>query len=186
MNNIIGKQFDGWGDSMFRQAKSDDIPVIMDIIKKTIVEMQAVNNPQWGEHYPQGKDFLADIEQGWLYVLERNGVVVAFVSLNTVQGKSYPKIQWQDNSTALVMRRLGVDNSLRRSGIATTLLGCIEDFARRQNISVLKMDTFCRNEEMNKFAIKHGFIHRATLCILDIEEPFFFYEKILNKNNLNP
>lgn len=165
---------------MFRKAVKDDVPAIMSIIKKTIQDMKTVQNPQWTDNYPQSSDFIADIEKGWLYVLTDNlNTVVAFVCLNTIQGKSYPYITWQDNSTPLVMRRLGVDHSYRRQGIATQLLLEIENLAHSLNISVIKMDTFCRNTEMNNFATKHGFVHRATRCILDIDEPFYFYEKNL-------
>ena len=164
---------------MFRKAKAQDVPQIMDIIRETVAEMQSYNNPQWDEHYPAASDFLADIKECWLYVLEENQEIIGFVCLNNVSGKSYPKITWQDTSTPLVMRRMGVKPSCRRRGVAQQLLQHIEDIAKSSGISVIKMDTFCRNDKMNAFVKKNGFIHRGTVCIWDIEEPFYFYEKNL-------
>lgn len=164
---------------MFRQATEADIPQIMEIIGATVQEMKSYNNPQWDEHYPLAADFQADIEQNWLYVLEEDQVIQGFVCLNTVSGKSYPKISWQDSSTPLVMRRMGVRPASRRNGIAAKLLLQAELLAKEQGITVIKMDTFCRNDKMNSFARKNGFIHRGTVCIWDIDEPFYFYEKVL-------
>lgn len=164
---------------MFRKATAQDVPQIMEIIRETVVEMQSYNNPQWDEHYPAANDFLADIQESWLYVLEDSQEIIGFVCLNNVSGKSYPKITWQDTSTPLVMRRMGVKPSCRRRGVAKQLLQHIETMAKDSGISVIKMDTFCRNDKMNAFVKKNGFIHRGTVCIWDIEEPFYFYEKNL-------
>ena len=164
---------------MFRKAVAEDVEQIMTIIAQTVQEMKTDNNPQWDEKYPQAQDFLADIERGWLYVLEASGQIQGFVCLNNIEGKSYPKIAWENTTTPIVMRRMGVNPICRRQGIAGQLLAQIEALAKKNNISVLKMDTFCRNDKMNAFARKNGFVHRGTVCILNITEPFYFYEKVL-------
>lgn len=164
---------------MFRQATSADLPHIMEIIQETVQEMKAYNNPQWDEHYPLAADFQADIEQSWLYVIEEAQAIQGFVCLNNIVGKSYPKISWQDESTPLVMRRMGVRSNSRRRGIARKILEHAELLAKQRGLSVIKMDTFCRNDKMNAFALKNGFVHRGTVCIWDIPEPFYFYEKVL-------
>lgn len=43
---------------MIRKATMEDIKDIMEIIRKTIIEMRTYNNTQWDENYPQKKILL--------------------------------------------------------------------------------------------------------------------------------
>lgn len=45
-----------------RSAIKADMPVILDIVAETIVQMHCEGNTQWDAQYPVVNDFLADVE----------------------------------------------------------------------------------------------------------------------------
>jgi GNAT superfamily N-acetyltransferase len=164
---------------MMRKAALEDLKDIMDIIKETIAEMHSYNNYQWDESYPKEKDFIKDIQSGCLFAAERDGKLLGFVCVNKIEPVEYSKLNWSSNEEAMVVHRMSVNPSSRRSGIGTELMNFTEELALKNNIAYLKTDTYSINTKMNALFVKCGYKLVGEMSFLGKERSFYCYEKIL-------
>lgn len=165
---------------MVRKAHSTDIKDIMKIIRETIAEMHSYGNTQWDENYPREKDFLKDIQKGDLYVSEREGNLVGFVCINKIEPAEYSDLPWSIQETAMVVHRMAVNPTYRRSGIGAELMKFTDEFALKNDIHYLKTDTYSINTKMNALFGKCGYKLVGEMSFLGKEKPFYCYEKVLN------
>lgn len=166
---------------MIRKAVLADLKDIMKIIKETIIEMHSYNNYQWDESYPQEKDFMKDIENGDLLVMERVGKLLGFVCINRIEPMEYSGLNWSLKEKAMVVHRMAVNPSSRRSGIGIELMNFVEEFSLKNQVAYLKTDTYSINTKMNRLFKRCGYKLVGEMSFLGKEEPFYCYEKVLNK-----
>ena len=165
---------------MVRVANFADIKDIMRIIKETIVEMHSYNNTQWDENYPQEKDFLQDIQNGDLYVCERDRNLVGFACINKIEPVEYTGLPWSIRETAMIVHRMAVSPAYRRSGIGTELMTFADEYALKNDVRYLKTDTYSINTKMNALFLRCGYKWVGEMSFLSKEKPFYCYEKVLN------
>jgi GNAT superfamily N-acetyltransferase len=152
----------------------------MKIIRETITEMHSYGNTQWDENYPKEKDFLMDIQEGDLYVSERNGILVGFACINKIEPAEYTGLLWSIQEPAMITHRMAVSPAYRRSGIGTELMNFADEFALKNNVQYLKTDTYSINTKMNALFVKCGYKWVDKMNFLGKEKPFYCYEKVLN------
>lgn len=162
-----------------RLAQNNDLPAIMAIIRDTIAEMRTYRNTQWDENYPQEDDFQRDIEEGSLYIAERDGRVAGFACINGDEPAEYAALPWT-GTKALVIHRMAVAMDQRQKGVAMEMMDFAEELAREQGIRVLKTDTYSLNTKMNALFQKLGYRMIGTMQFKGKEKPFPCYEKILS------
>ena len=165
---------------MIRQAIEADITAVMKIIQETIAEMRSYGNTQWDENYPREKDFLNDIHRGDLYIIEREDEVAGFACVNTIEPNEYNGLPWSRQQPAIVIHRMAVDPSRRRSGLGTALMQFAEEYALKKQISYLKTDTYSINTKMNALFSKCGYKLVGEMRFRSREKAFYCYEKILS------
>lgn len=165
---------------MIRKAILADITDIMAIIKETIIELHSYGNTQWDENYPQEKDFLLDIQQGDLYVSEREGTLAGFACINKVEPAEYTALPWSMQETAMIVHRMAVTPGCRRSGIGTELMAFADEYAVKNNVRYLKTDTYSINTKMNALFEKCGYKLVGEMRFLSKEKPFYCYEKVVH------
>lgn len=165
---------------MLRIAVLDDIPQIMDIITKTILEMHSYQNYQWDENYPQARDFQEDIVAGDLYIIERDANLVAFVCVNKIEPAEYADLEWSSSQQGMVIHRMSVHPDYRRTGLGVELMKFAETLARSNHIPYIKTDTNFKNEKMKTLFAKCDYKFIGQINFSDKDTPFYCYEKILN------
>ncbi|WP_088226845.1 GNAT family N-acetyltransferase [Desulfosporosinus sp. FKB] len=163
---------------MMRRAVVEDVPQIMDMVQKTILEMHSYGNYQWDENYPQADDFTMDIKAGNLYVREEKGNLAAFICVNRVEPEEYSHLQWFSRE-GMVIHRMSVHPDYRRRGLAVELLQFAETLARSNDLPYLKTDTNSKNEKMKSLFMKCGFKFIGQINFMSKEAPFFCYDKVL-------
>ncbi|AZV58581.1 GNAT family N-acetyltransferase [Clostridium sp. AWRP] len=166
---------------MIRKAIMNDIKDIMEIIRQTITEMHTYNNTQWDENYPQKKDFIDDIENENLFVVEKDEKLVGFLCINKIEPAEYKGLNWSLNEDFLVLHRMSVNPNCRRCGIATELMKFAEDLALKNNIRYLKTDTYSVNAKMRALFKKCNYNFVGEIHFNGKEKPFYCYGKKLNK-----
>jgi GNAT superfamily N-acetyltransferase len=167
-------------DIMMRKAVREDLKGIMEILKVTVAEMNADNNFQWDENYPQEKDFRQDIEKGDLYVAERDGIMLGFVCVNKTEPVEYNGLKWSSKEEAMVVHRMAVNPAYRRNGVGTELMRFADELALKNNIRYLKTDTNSVNTKMNALFVKCGYKFIGEMSFLGKETPFYCYDKLLS------
>ena len=164
-----------------RKACLDDLKVIMSIIRRTIKEMHSYHNNQWDESYPQEKDFMKDIQDGDLYVLEKKGRLVAFICVNKIEPAEYSGLNWcLEKKDVMVIHRMAVDPKCRRNGIGSELMNFAEELALLQETGYLKTDTNSINENMKALFLKCGYNYIGEISFLGKNTPFYCYGKLID------
>ncbi|RAK02249.1 N-acetylglutamate synthase-like GNAT family acetyltransferase [Larkinella arboricola] len=142
---------------MIRLAILDDIPAILQLIRRVVPLMRATGNLQWDDQYPNAAVFENDIAQDQLWVAELDHQLVGLAAITTDQEPEYAEVGWDLTETAVVVHRLAVDPAVRGRGIAAQLMNQAEEVARQRGISVLRIDTNTQNEATQRLFPKLGY-----------------------------
>ncbi|MGA0556429.1 GNAT family N-acetyltransferase [Larkinella sp. VNQ87] len=140
-----------------RLATLNDVPVLLQLIRRVVPLMQAAGNFQWDDQYPNATVFGKDIEHGQLWVADLDGQVVGVAAITTDQEPEYAQVGWDLTETAVVVHRLAVDPDVRGRGIAARLMEQAETVARQRGIPVLRIDTNTQNEATQRLFPKLGY-----------------------------
>lgn len=166
---------------MIRKAKRQDIDQIMSIIQAIIKEMNAVENYQWDENYPQKEVFLRDIEYGNLYVDGDDiSQIRGFICIDYKQPIEYANMSWTSDEKALVIHRMAVSSNYRGMGVAAKLLTFAEQTAISSKISYIRTDTYSTNRAMNTLFVKLKYEFIGTISMMSKPLKFNCYERKVN------
>lgn len=168
---------------MIRKATLEDINSIMQIVQETIVEMRSYNNTQWDENYPKVSNFIDDINKGELYVIDEDGELGGFACINKDEPEEYKDLAWKLDTTALVIHRMAVNPKFRRKGIGTKLINFADELALKENIKLLKTDTYSLNTKMQGLFEKCGYTFVGEISFLKKERSFYCYDKLINNEH---
>lgn len=163
-----------------RLATKEDLPGIMDIIRKSVHLMEANDNNQWTGEYPQEEHFLKDVENQVLYVAEHNEKIVGSVSVDQVEPKEYATVSWRKSGEAYLFHRLAVDPDTRGKGIASHLITFAEKIAAENDVYYMKVDTYSLNKKAQALFEKLGYEKRGNIYLYGKDQPFYCYDKILS------
>ncbi|KAA9346713.1 GNAT family N-acetyltransferase [Larkinella humicola] len=164
-----------------RLATSNDIPALLQLIRRVVPLMQASGNFQWDDQYPNAAVFENDIALNQLWIAERDGKPVGVAAITTDQEPEYAQVGWDLSETALVVHRLAVDPAVRGRGIAALLLAQADEVARQRSIDVLRIDTNTQNEATQRLFPKAGYVFAGEIGLgFRPGLRFYCYEKRLN------
>lgn len=166
-----------------RKTTSQDIMQVMAIIDEGKSYLKSCNVNQWQNGYPNVEAIIADIDNGYGYVLTVANRIVATVALSFDGEPWYDDIrsgQWLSNDDFLVIHRMAVKAEHRGSEVATEMLNQIAQLCLANNVYSIKIDTHADNLSMQKLVAKNGFQH-CGVVILGSEGERLAYEKRLDK-----
>jgi ribosomal protein S18 acetylase RimI-like enzyme len=164
-----------------RPATSNDIPALLQLIRRVVPLMQATGNFQWDDHYPNAAVFEKDIALNQLWIAEVDRKPVGVAAITTDQEPEYAQVGWDLSETAIVVHRLAVDPAVRGRGIAALLLAQADEVARQRGIDVLRIDTNTQNEATQRLFPKVGYAFAGEIGLgFRPGLRFYCYEKRLN------
>jgi ribosomal protein S18 acetylase RimI-like enzyme len=167
-----------------RLAVHEDLPALMQLVRRVVPLMRSTGNLQWDENYPDESVFRRDIDLKQLWICEISGEIgteIAGVAALTMdQEPDYTQVGWNINEPAIVVHRLAVDPAFRGAGVASALMEKAEEIAVNLGISVLRVDTNTQNEATQRLFPKLGY-QLAGEIGLEFRPGlrFFCYEKRL-------
>ena len=164
---------------MFRLAIIEDLDQIMAIVKETIEDLNKEGNFQWGDGYPNINVFKEDIKNHSLYVYLNNSEVVAFICLNHKEDLAYKEVTWNKQEKAFVIHRFAVKRAFQRQKIGSKVIHWVEEYAKRNQIYYLKVDTNSKNIRMNALFKKMGFQYVGSIQLRNVKTVFNCYDKII-------
>ena len=158
---------------MLRKAKSTELDEIMLIIEdgREFLRQQGIN--QW-QHGSPSKE---TIEQGikeqtsYVYEIDRNIVATAMITNYDRDYENYPTL-WSKCDNYLVIHRMATLKNIRNQGIGRQFLSAIVEFAKKENIDYIRIDTHKNNKIMRKFLSNFRFVELGEI-------------KLTMKNNLD-
>ena len=129
-----------------RPGTLEDIPAILQLIRKVVPLMRAAGNLQWDDEYPNAEVFTRDVALGFLWVVEAPEGIAGVTAITTDQEPEYAQVGWDITEAAIVTHRLAVDPNLRGQGIAAMLLAQADAVAVQRGIPILRIDTNTNNQ----------------------------------------
>ena len=158
---------------MLRKAKSTELDEIMLIIEdgREFLRQQGIN--QW-QHGSPSKE---TIEQGiknqtsYVYEIDRNIVATAMITNYDRDYEKSPTL-WSKCDNYLVIHRIATKKNKRNQGVGRQFLSAIEEFAKKENIDYIRIDTHKDNKIMRKLLSNFGFVELGEI-------------KLTMKNNLD-
>ncbi|ONI46398.1 hypothetical protein AN640_03515 [Candidatus Epulonipiscium fishelsonii] len=165
---------------MVRLATINDIDRIIKIKNLAIAQMAKNNIYQWNELYPTDTNFLNDIQNETLYVIDEHSQIGAVACIDqNIPSEYYSVLSWSSNSPAYTLHRLAVDPAYAKRGYASLIMNKLENLALYKNITNIQIDTFSQNYLAQNLFRKHGYTYVGDVYFRRKVEPFYCFEKIL-------
>jgi ribosomal protein S18 acetylase RimI-like enzyme len=140
-----------------RLATENDLPALMELLRRVVPLMRAAGNLQWDQNYPNEAVFQRDIDLGQLWVAEVGTDIAAVAAVTMDQEPDYAQVGWDIEEPAVVVHRLAVDTAFRGFGAAGALMRKAEEVAAERDINVLRVDTNTQNEATQRLFPKLGY-----------------------------
>jgi GNAT superfamily N-acetyltransferase len=135
-----------------RLAILSDSNTIWEILQAAILQRKKDGSTQWQNGYPNEQTVLNDIQNGFGYVVEENGLIIAYAAIIFDIEPAYVDIKgaWLSNQKYAVVHRVATAAALKGKGIATQLFLLIEKLAISKQTYSIKVDTNFDNVPMLK------------------------------------
>lgn len=156
---------------MFRHAKKEDLPVLMEIFAGARKFMRENGNPeQWKNNHPPAEMLEDDIEKEILYVYENAGEIQGVFAFIPGNDSTYDYIEgaWQDDSDYAAIHRVA------SAGKESRVFDKIVDYCKSR-ISHLRIDTHELNIPMQNAIERCGF-HKCGIIYIADGSPRVAYE----------
>jgi ribosomal protein S18 acetylase RimI-like enzyme len=143
---------------LVRNARPEDIPDVMELVRRVVPLMQQSGNFQWDAEYPNTEVFERDIERNQLWVAVSGAQIAAIAAITTDQEPEYVNVGWDISEVAVVVHRLAVDPAFRGQGAAKDLMLQAERVATQRGIRLLRVDTNTQNEATQRLFPQLGYL----------------------------
>ena len=165
----------------FRKATIPEIPQIWAILEQAIARRKEDGSNQWQDGYPNPEVIKNDINKNAGFVLTEGETIIGYTALLINDEPEYEKIvgKWLTNNDFVVFHRVAIAETHLGKGLATKLMGFIEDFAISNNIFSIKADTNFDNFAMMKVFDKLGYVYCGEVYFRGSARKA--YEKIISK-----
>lgn len=168
---------------IFRKTTYADIPAVFTIIRQAQYYLKSKQIDQWQNGYPNEASLAADIEHGYSYVMEKDGIIVGTLALIFDAEPTYTHIyegNWKTTDTCYAtLHRVAVAEQWKGTGIAGKMLAEVKQICRLHSVSSIRMDTHRENTSMQRMMQKNGFAYCGIIYLEDGAERLAF-EKLLS------
>jgi ribosomal protein S18 acetylase RimI-like enzyme len=148
-----------------RLATEDDLPALMQLLRRVVPLMRASGNLQWDDNYPNEAVFQRDIDLSQLWVAEVDAGIAGVAAVTMDQEPDYAQVGWDIKEPAVVVHRLAVDPAFRGLGAAGALMQKAEEVAIERAIDVLRVDTNTQNEATQRLFPKLGYLLAGEISL---------------------
>lgn len=130
----------------FHKADIHNLDEIMFMYKAAIDDMISHGIMQWDDIYPDRETVRQDIIKGEMYFVKYNNVLTAVYTVNSECDDEYLNGNWENISEPyFIIHRLCVNPSLQNRGIGTSVMRHVEEWARNNHATSIRLDCFTRN-----------------------------------------
>ena len=151
----------------FALAKEEEIPEIVGIYHSLIGTPECT----WDLEYPSRESAQCDLQRKSLYVLKKDGQIVAVASAGTFGELGH--LPWTPKNPC-ELARIGVAPTWQKQGIGTMILQQIMRIAREKGFDGIRMLVSKTNFAALALYEKNGFTKRGETFMFDHD--FFCYE----------
>ena len=167
------------GDIVIRPARPEELDTIWAMVRRAVVHMNQLGNPQWGEDYPTRDFYADDISRGELYAALVDGQLAGVACININESPEYDPLPWTTSRPAMVIHRMAVDPACQRGGVGSALFRFAQELAVGQGLKAMRIDTYSLNDRMQGLIRKMGFTQVGTIRLHGRPLPYPCFEKSL-------
>ncbi|MEO9894169.1 GNAT family N-acetyltransferase [Aurantibacter sp.] len=166
---------------MIRHAKISDIPDILHITKACAIHMIEKRIYQWNVDYPSRRHFENDINRKELYILLVEKIIIGTIVLSSLMDEEYKNVKWRSkNDNNLYIHRLAIHPDFQGKGYAQMLMSFAEKYAKEEDYSSIRLDTFSQNKRNQKFYESRGYQRLDDIFFpKQSKDPFHCYELLI-------
>ena len=148
---------------MIRKARVSDYDQLIKIFSLAKEFMKKSGNPnQWKDDYP-GVNFIEEIKNGHIYLLEDEKIYGVFSLLTHDPNYEYIKGEWLNDKPYLAIHRVASDGSRKK------VFEDINDFALKKGCD-LKIDTHKDNKVMQDIILRQSYKYCGIIYLANGEE----------------
>ena len=164
---------------IFRPAMPEDVPAIMTLVEAAVRRLGAMGVDQWQHGYPNRARIEQDLAEGFGYVMEEDGRVVAYGAVILTGEEAYRAIEGRwltEEENYVVVHRLCVAEEVVDHGFGRRFMEAVEQLSRGR-VRSFRVDTHADNRVMQSLLPRIGFQCCGTIRIDG--RPFEAFEKII-------
>lgn len=164
----------------YRQANINDIDNVMIVVEDARAYLKEQGNGQWQFGYPSRDDFINDINNKNLYVIEEDGLIVACCAITGYE-EAYMHMYeggWLTDYEYTVMHRVAVKKEYRGKGYGSKLFEVFIEVSKERGIHSLRIDTHENNKLLRHLMEKFNFKYCGK-AILPPDKDRVMYELVL-------
>lgn len=163
----------------FRKATLEEKEIIWNLLKQAIKRRKEDGSNQWQDGYPNEAIVENDIKNEFGYVLLDQEKIIGYSAVIINNEPEYEKIigKWITNNDFVVVHRIVIAEEYLGQGLSKTILKHIEDFAMKNKINSIKVDTNFDNFAMMKVFESLDYIYCGEVFFRG--SPRRAYEKVL-------
>lgn len=157
----------------FRKASIDDLDLVLDIYNDAINKFEIEKTFQWTKGFPPNEDsFRSDLINNDIFVCLDNEKVIGVMTCILTGEDDYLEIdgEWLNDEPYLTIHRIAVSKEYYGKGIGYSLISYAKEFALKNKLNNIRIDTHELNLDMRKMLERNGFIRCGII-------------KLRNKNN---
>lgn len=166
---------------MIRKGTYADIDKILELTKACAAQLIEKNILQWNQHYPNKEVFVGDVKRNELFVLEKHQTIIGCVTISTFMDPFYKPLKWlTPHTNNIYIHRLAIHPNYQARGYAQELMSYAESYARENNYTSIRLDTFSQNKRNLTFYEQRGYKRLEGIYFpKQSEHPFYCYELII-------
>lgn len=163
----------------FRKATLEDKEIIWKLLKQAIKRRKEDGSNQWQDGYPNEAIVANDIKNEFGYVLLDQDKIIGYSAVIINNEPEYEKIigKWITYNDFVVVHRIVIAEEYLGKGLSKIILKHIEDFALKNKIKSIKVDTNFDNFAMMKIFESLGYIYCGEVFFRG--SPRRAYEKVI-------
>lgn len=171
-------------ENKYRVALINDIDQVMIAVEDAREFLKEQGNGQWQDGYPNRDDFINDIKNKRLFVIEddNNPSIIVGVCALTYYEEAYHHLyegEWLTDLPYMVMHRVAIRKDYRGKGYGKRLFQLFIDQAKVEGYKSLRIDTHENNKVMIHLISSFGFTYCGK-AILPPNKDRMLFEKVID------
>lgn len=169
-----------------KKAGLNDLDSIMSIIMDAKELLKSQGLLQWNgpDGYPSQEDVLNDIKKEQMFIAIDKDIICGVAVYSLDVEKNYAEIydgEWLIDAPYLTIHRLAVKKEFYHTGVSDFLITQAISYAKKANISSIRVDTHPRNTPMQKLLQRFNFKNCGYIFLLDtkIDAKRIVFEKVI-------
>ena len=137
---------------MLQKADSrdlDQIASLYDAVIDYLDQKQKINYPGWLKGiYPNRQTACDGLNEGSLFILNQDDLILGSVILNHVPEKAYQGVSWKidcQDHEMLVVRTLAIHPDYLYQGLGKQMMGLIKKYALSEGMKTIRLDVCIQN-----------------------------------------